>query len=304
MRPYTLYQVDVFTTEPFAGNAAGVVTDARGLTGKQMQSIAAELKNSETAFIFPPEGEGEGDDHDVYVRFFTPETEVPICGHATLGAQYARALQLDLGTVRVLQKSGAGVTPVDVLRNESGYRVVMTQQRIEFYPELDPSLIDPVLRALGLKKSDVDDRCPIQVVSTGHSKLIVGVNSAVTLNKLEPDLAALRRLADDVGCRGYFVFTFDCEIDGSLTECRMFAPQVGIPEDPVTGNGNGPLGAYLVRHELVKHDDVCFKFSSTQGRAMGRRGTAYVEVFIRGGEPVEVRVGGDVVTVFTAEMLV
>ncbi len=104
MRPYTLYQVDVFTAAPFAGNAAGVVTDARGLTDEQMQSIAAELKNSETAFILPP----EGDDHDIYVRFFTPETEVPICGHATLGAQYARALQLDLGTVRVLQKSGAG----------------------------------------------------------------------------------------------------------------------------------------------------------------------------------------------------
>ena len=106
MRPYTLYQVDVFTAEPFAGNAAGVVTDARGLTGEHMQSIAAELKNSETAFIFPP----EGDDHDVYVRFFTPETEVPMCGHATLSAQCARAFQLDLGTVRVLQKSGAGVT--------------------------------------------------------------------------------------------------------------------------------------------------------------------------------------------------
>ncbi|WP_331463166.1 PhzF family phenazine biosynthesis isomerase [Konateibacter massiliensis] len=86
MKKYRVYQVDSFTRQRFHGNPAGVVSNADGLTEDQMQRIARELNNSETAFIFSP----NSDDHDVEVRFFTPTTEVPLCGHATIAAHYVR----------------------------------------------------------------------------------------------------------------------------------------------------------------------------------------------------------------------
>ncbi|MFC9120465.1 PhzF family phenazine biosynthesis isomerase [Streptomyces sp. NPDC057067] len=96
--PQVLYQIDAFSPAPFQGNPAGVVLSAEGLTEAQMQAVARELNNSETAFVLPPEGA----DHDVRVRFFTPTTEVPTCGHATVAAHYARAVEYgwDCCTIR------------------------------------------------------------------------------------------------------------------------------------------------------------------------------------------------------------
>jgi predicted PhzF superfamily epimerase YddE/YHI9 len=84
-----LYQVDSFTTRPFTGNPAGVVLEAQGMTDAEMLAVARELNNSETAFVLP----ADAADHDVRVRFFTPTTEVPTCGHATVGAHFARAVE-------------------------------------------------------------------------------------------------------------------------------------------------------------------------------------------------------------------
>lgn len=89
---YKIYQVDSFTNDKFCGNPAGVVSNADGLTDEQMQKIARELNNSETAFIFSP----NFSDHDVWVRFFTPTVEVPSCGHATIAAHYVRAIENNL----------------------------------------------------------------------------------------------------------------------------------------------------------------------------------------------------------------
>ncbi len=110
MRTYRLYQVDAFTTEKFAGNPAGVVPDASGLSDGEMEAIAREMNNSETAFILPP----ESSDHEVRVRFFTPTTEVPSCGHATIAAHYVRAVEHSLDSCTVIHKIGAGILPVGV----------------------------------------------------------------------------------------------------------------------------------------------------------------------------------------------
>jgi len=128
MAQYRLYQVDAFTTEKFAGNPAGVVPNADGLTDHQMQAIARELNNSETAFICEP----LGTNHDVRVRFFTPTTEVPSCGHATIAAHYVRAIENALPTCTVIQKIGAGILPVEVIRKDTTYQIVMTQAEPAF----------------------------------------------------------------------------------------------------------------------------------------------------------------------------
>ncbi len=106
---YTIYQIDSFTKERFTGNSAGVVTNADNLDEATMQKIAREMNNSETAFIF----NGKPGKYDVHVRFFTPQMEVPMCGHATIAAHYALAVERSLSSRRLIQKVGVGCLPVD-----------------------------------------------------------------------------------------------------------------------------------------------------------------------------------------------
>ena len=82
----------------------------------------------------------------------------------------------------------------------------------------------------------------------------------------------------------------------------MFAPAIGILEDPVTGNANGPLGAYLVKHGLVEHDNSLFSFTGAQGEAIGRSGTVDVKVKIENGQPVQVKIGGKAIIVFKTQI--
>jgi PhzF family phenazine biosynthesis protein len=298
MKAYRLYQVDAFTTEKFRGNPAGIVPNADGLTGGQMQAIARELNNSETAFILSPAGQ----DHDIWIRFFTPTTEVPSCGHATIAAHYVRAVENNLPSSTVIQKIGIGILPVDVIQENDDYKIIMTQGRPEFSDPFSPDIGGKTIKALGLSESDIDPRCPIQIVSTGHSKVIVGIKSRNTLNKLSPKLDALCNLSSEINCNGYFVFTFDSDDSEILTYGRMFAPAIGIPEDPVTGNANGPLGAYIAKHKLVDYKGSTFSFTGMQGDAIGRTGTVDVAVEHEAGEPARVRVGGRAVIVFRTEI--
>lgn len=300
MNKYRLYQVDSFTTELFRGNPAGVVPDADGLTATQMQAIAREMNNSETAFLLPPTAA----DHDVWVRFFTPATEVPSCGHATIAAHYVRALELGLPSCRVVQKIGAGVLPVDVIREAKDYRIVMTQGAIEFGAVFTGAQRNEIAAALGLASGDLDLRCPVQIVSTGHSKVLIGIRERKVLNQLQPDGARLTAISRRIKCNGYFVFVLTPDSGEALAHGRMFAPAIGIPEDPVTGNANGPLGAYLVRHRLAPTDGNHLAFLGQQGEAIGRLGTVEVTVDIADGEPTVVRVGGRAVVVFRTELTV
>jgi PhzF family phenazine biosynthesis protein len=293
LRTYHLYQVDAFTTEMFAGNPAGVVPDADGLSGGDMQAIAREMNNPETAFILSP----ESSDHEVRVRFFTPTTEVPSCGHATIAAHYVRAVEKSLDSCTVIHKIGAGVLPVGVVKTDTDYSIVMTQARPEFAEPCGDADRDGIIASLGLAASDRDERCPVQIVSTGHSKVMVGLRALETLHALRPDLPRLAALSQRIGCNGYYVFVLT-DGDEYLVHGRMFAPAIGIDEDPATGNANGPLGAYLVRHRLAAPDDGLLSFRARQGEALGRPGTIEVSVDVEETTPTVVRVAGRAVIVF------
>ena len=299
MKKCRLYQVDSFTTDMFQGNPAGVVPDADGLTAAQMQAVAREMNNSETAFILSPTAA----DHEVWIRFFTPTTEVPSCGHATIAAHYVRALEMGLPSCTVIQKIGAGILPVEIIREEEDYRIVMTQGTIEFGESFTGRQRDEIVAALGLDEGDLDDRCPVQIVSTGHSKVLVGIRERTVLNRLKPDPARLTEISRRIQCNGYFVFVLVNDSGEVLSHGRMFAPAIGIPEDPVTGNANGPLGAYLVKHRLVPSEGCRFAFKGRQGEAIGRPGTVEVTVEIAEGIPRIVRVGGRAVIVFKSELV-
>ncbi len=297
MKIYRLYEVDAFTTRKFQGNPAGVVANARGLEVEQMQSIARELNHSETAFLLPP----SGPDHHVWIRYFTPVTEVPSCGHATIAAHYVRAVEQGLPSGTYYQRIGIGVLPVDIIRVEDDIEVVMTQGGPSFEQPLAAGLRSRVLAALGLTAGDLDPRCPVQIASTGHSKVMIGMRQQERLHRLQPDLGALSELSAIHGSNGYFIFTLDAPEPELMAHARMFAPAIGIAEDPVTGNGSGPLGAYLVRHGLLDGSAGPVSFRCRQGQAMGRPGTVNVTVESEAGHPSRVKVGGRAVIVFQGE---
>lgn len=296
VRKYTVYQINSFTQEKFSGNPAGVVLNAEGLTEKEMLLIASELKNSETAFLFAPTAKNSG--YDVEVRFFTPTTEVPICGHATIAAHFVRALEKQVQPGQAyMQKTKAGILPVEIIDSDGTVMIKMTQGSISF-EDINKTHQSQILNALGLNLSDVNTNCPIEIASTGHSKVMIGIKSRSKLNQLSPDFTELKKLSSLIHCNGYFVFTFDTDDPEILTHGRMFAPALGINEDPVTGNANGPLGAYLVKHKLVKYNGTTFSFTAKQGEAMGRPGTMKVFVDVLNNIPVKVEILGGAVTVF------
>ena len=298
-RKYNLYQIDSFTKEKFVGNPAGVITNADGLTSDEMQKIARELNNSETAFIFS----SNNTEYDVQTRFFTPTNEVPICGHATIAAHYARAIENKLGTSRIYHKTGAGILPVDIVKENKDYKITMTQGKIEFGNIIEGIDRNNLLSALNISDEDLLESYPIQIVSTGHSKVMIGIKNIATLNEMKPNYDALSRLSNIIKCNGYYIFTVDSQDSDILIHGRMFAPAIGINEDPVTGNANGPLGAYLIHHKLINHDNKLFVFKAKQGEAIKRSGIIEVEVNIENNEPVQVKITGEAVIVFKSELL-
>lgn len=298
-REYHLFQVDAFTTVPFSGNPAGVVLDAEGLDASRMQMIARELGNPETAFVFGP----SKDDHDVAIRFFSPRTEVPICGHATIAAHYVLAHLGRSAEGLIRQHSPAGIREVIVSRRRDGdWAIRMRQGRPAFEPPLRHAIVARILDAVCAGAAALAPY-PVQIVSTGHSKVMIGLRGIDALSSLRPDPDALTAISRDIGSNGFHFFVLTNGASQPLTECRMFAPAVGILEDPVTGNANGPLGAYLVRNNLVAHNGHELTFWSSQGVAMGRPGRVRVSVRIENGEPTAVEIGERAVIVFEGRLV-
>lgn len=298
MKTFKIYQIDAFTKEKFSGNPAGVVVNADGLNAVQMQQIAKELNNSETAFLFAPDDRNS----DGLIRYFTPQSEVPICGHATISAMYAKAIEDNLDSCILRYKTQVGILPFEIIKEKEDYQVIMTQGTFELSPTFDPIVTQQLLAALGLDYSDTDERCPIQIASTGHSKVMIGIKSKEKLNSLNPDYNSLIHLSKQINCNGYFVFTFDSDDNDVLTYGRMFAPAIGINEDPVTGNANGPLGGYLIQNKIIDCKDNIYEFKGKQGEKMGRLGVVNVSVTIENGLPILIKIKGEATVVFKTEI--
>ncbi len=300
MKELITYQIDSFTKEKFNGNPAGVVVNADGLRDEQMQLIARELNNSETAFLFSP----DAGDCDGVIRYFTPKTEVPTCGHATIAAMYAKALEDNLDSCVLKIKTRIGVLPFEIIKKNVDYQVIMTQGQFELSPPFGDNISQRIIKALGLDKSDLDVKCPIQIASTGHSKVMIGIKSREKLNNLTPNFYGLTELSRQIKCNGYFVFTFDSSDTSIMTYSRMFAPAIGINEDPVTGNAHGSLGGYLIQNRLIETQDDYFEFNGKQGETINRPGFVNVRVKIENDKPILVQIKGDAIVIFRTEIVI
>jgi PhzF family phenazine biosynthesis protein len=296
-RKIQIHQVDAFTRRRFTGNPAGVVLNADELSDQEMLAIARELNNADTAFILA----SDSPEHDVRARFFTPRTEVGFVGHATVAAHYVLShLQ---GGGRRRQRSKGGLVEIEVRGEGEDRQIAVRQSCPPIGREPNERERLAVLDALALATDDLDMRCPMRIVGSGSTRLMLAVRGPEQLKQLKPDFARLTTLSAQIGAAGYFVFTLAPSVRDCLTESRMFCPALGIAEDPVSGNAHGLLGAYLAHHELLPRQGSRAAFCGFQGHHVNRPGRVDVELEFRDGALDAVWIIGQAVTIFETEIL-
>ena len=283
-----MFRVDVFTDKPFCGNPAGVVLDAENLDDGLMQKIAAEINLSETAFVI---SKGEC---SFEVRFFTPECEIDLCGHATIAAFYVLSLKEQIiakkiGVVEAVQNTKIGKLPVRLFFEDGKIqRIMMQQGQPKSYGEI--SRLYEICEFMNLDISDIGlnniDLKP-EIISTGLKDMIIPVRNRMILDKLRIDFGKLKKYSlknDIIG-----VHVFSTGQDRSIEEafCRNFAPAVGIDEESATGTSNGALTYYLSKNDLLKNN----KLLVHQGSSLNRPSQIFCEIIKRGSN-YTVHVGG------------
>jgi len=275
--------VDVFTDVAFAGNPLAVVLDADGLPTEAMQALAREFHLSETAFPLLSDAAGA----DYRLRIFTPETELPFAGHPSIGTAWvlARLGRTSPGVVR--QSCGAGVLPLSVEPGPG--RVELTGGTPSVGRAVDPA---PWLAAVGLVASDLAGPPP-RSAGAGLDFGYLPVSEAAVV-RAAPDPRLLRGL----GTAGMAVFAWD----GSRAHARVFAGDVGVPEDPATGSAALGLGAYLAAAGLVAADATT-SYVVHQGVELGRPSTLECAVRAVSGTAVQCRVAGRVVAIARGEII-
>jgi trans-2,3-dihydro-3-hydroxyanthranilate isomerase len=293
---YRYLHLDVFTAEKFGGNQLAVFVDARGLSTGQMQAATREMNFSESTFILP----AERPDTDIRMRIFTPGREMPMAGHPTVGSTFALALAgvIPAGRRRWVFGLNGGPTPVDI--DWDGERPAfawMTQQRPVFGPIVAD--LDAAARALGLAADAIRATgLPVQEVSCGVPFVFIPLATRADVDAAAPDLDAFNRLCGASGADNHAMFVFSPERgpDDATVYSRMFAPGLGVFEDPATGAASGPLGCYLVRHGAVPADRAD-RILSLQGVKMGRPSRVHIAIGVDAGEITRVQVGGEAVLV-------
>jgi len=294
-RSYRYLHFDVFTARPFAGNQLAVFLDGRGLAADEMQAIAKEMNFSESTFVLPPEGAGT----DMRVRIFTPGEELPMAGHPTIGTAFAlaHAGSVDRSRARVVFGLGVGPTPVDLTWGDAGLAFAwMTQKNPSFGPLLEVK--DLAAAALRLPAAAVvDSGLPVQAVSCGVPYLLVPLESRAVVDAARLEPGAYERLGRETGLGSIAIYLFTTERaagDSATVYSRMFAPTIGIGEDPATGSAAGPLGCYLVAHAVVDPANAA-TIMNLQGVRMGRPSVIHMAIASDGQAITRVRVGGEAV---------
>lgn len=256
MRNIRVHTIDSFAKigEVSTGNPAGFVLNET-LSELEMRKIAAEVGFSETAFITDCRGDENRAGVDFLVRFFTPNEEVDLCGHATIGL-FSGLYQLGMiSSGQWVQGTKAGNLRV---RIEADGTVLMEQAPPEMTEVIDK---EKVAASLGLRTEELHPSLPCQIVSTGLKDLLIPVTGVKVLEKISADDKAISHISQALNITGYHVFATTGE---DSARCRNFAPLYAIPEEAATGTSNGALTAYL--HHYLKQSK---QFTFIQGVEMG-----------------------------------
>lgn len=275
--------IKVFTLNAFAktyngGNPAGVVLDVEQLTEDQMQEIAFKVGFSETAFI------QKSNNADYKVRFFTPNKEVDLCGHATIAAFYLLANKGEIQIGKYTQETKAGILKIEYMKNKA---IFMNQKGPEFCELLDKK---DIAATLNISEGIIMQDLPIQIVSTGLRDIFIPIKSLEELYRIKPDFHKISKVSKEMNVTGYHLFTLETEFS-STAHCRNFAPLYGIPEEAATGTSNGALGCYLYKYGVInKNNSKNLIFE--QGYSMKMPSEILASLTIENQEIAQVKVGG------------
>ncbi|MDA8169225.1 MAG: PhzF family phenazine biosynthesis protein [Nitrospiraceae bacterium] len=286
-RPFFI--VDVFAEAKYSGNQLAVIADAEGLPPSTMQKIARETNFSETTFIMS----GRGRDGGYGVRIFTPGEEVPFAGHPVLGTAFIIRQEMAGKAQGVTLDLKAGRIPVSFT---AGGVASMRQLSPEFGHVFRPG---EIAKILGMAPGAIDERFPIEEVSTGLPCIIVPLKRLEDVRRARIDTAKYMKLAQASAAKAILVFCPETYRKENDLNVRFFAGYYGIPEDPATGSANGCLAGYLARHRYFGKPDVQARVE--QGYEIGRRSLILISAQDRQGA-IDVNVAGRVLPVARGEL--
>jgi trans-2,3-dihydro-3-hydroxyanthranilate isomerase len=289
--------VDVFTDRKFGGNPLAVVADARGLSGEQMQAIAAEFNLAETTFVLPPKDSA----HSAEVRIFTPRAELPFAGHPNIGTAFVLAKAGDclghkVAGDRLVFEEKAGLVPLDLVRDKG--EVIATRLAAPQPLTLGEEIaVDIVAEACSLPAAEIETGThrPI-VASCGVGFVVTELRSRSALAAAQGRPEVFRRhlpMERAVGIHLYLRQS-DNELD---IQSRMFAPLYGVPEDPATGSANVALIGLLAHFD--KHADLTLSRAIGQGFDMGRPSILQACAEKKAGKVAATYIGGRCVQMMT-----
>ncbi|NPV93062.1 MAG: PhzF family phenazine biosynthesis protein [Firmicutes bacterium] len=290
MNRHEFFILDVFAEERYAGNQLAVFTDGSRFSDDEMQKLAKEMNFSETTFILSP---AEGP-NTFKVRIFTPGGEVPFAGHPTLGTAYiiAKRFLRDQPTEVVLDLK-AGRIPVSIGYDPAGEieRLTMKQLEPRFGPTVDR---ESAAGILSLPVGEIDERFPVQEVSTGLPFLMIPLKGLSGVVSARLDTGRFERLFSRLEARAVFLFCPETCEEQNQIHARMFAHHLGVPEDPATGSAGGCLVGYLLKHGCFGQPTL--DISVEQGYEIGRRSILKLSGAVV-DERIEVFVGGRVIPI-------
>jgi trans-2,3-dihydro-3-hydroxyanthranilate isomerase len=254
-----IYQIDAFTDLPFKGNPAGV-TFGDGLSSMEKQLIAREMNLSETAFI------SKSKSADYKLQWFTPTSEVKICGHATIASLHYLAKKKLLSDAQQIKfETLSGI--LNCYRKRNKYFMQLPIPKISVYKKSEGNL----LKALGLKPNQLDKTLPLLIVN--EETCYANVRSLNDLKSLQPNYNELLKLG--IRMREFRIivaYTLETLEKKNSAQSRCFAPYYGINEDPVTGSTNGPLLLVLMKLDLINQQNNIISLIFEQGDFIGRKG--------------------------------
>lgn len=295
MKKHTFYILDVFAEEKYAGNQLAVVRDAAGLSDSEMQNITKEMNYSETTFILSDDQKNGGYD----VRIFTPAQEVPFAGHPALGTAYIIQQEIIKEPVdKIILNLKVGRIPVTF--NYTGTeKNVLRMKQIEptFGQIVEP---EPISEVLGINTSDIDERFPVQEVTTGMFFIIVPLKTLDAVKRAKVVGDKYFKLIENRQAKAILVFCPETYSQENDLNVRVFVDYYGIPEDPATGSGNGCLAGYLVKHRYFGKDQIDIR--AEQGYEIARHSLIYLRAKDTEGQ-INISVGGKVVMVARGELI-
>lgn len=288
--------IDVFTSEPFGGNPLAIFDNADKLSAEQMLKIAKELNLSESVFLHKPTAEA-----DVKMRIFTPGMELPTAGHPTIGTAYYLLKNKGITPKKeneLLLEQNIGNLKVQFEKKDGEISKILMEQPL---PKFEQTFKDKKLVAslLSITEDEIEEDFPCRIVNCGNPFLIIPIKTLKSVQKLKLNNELFSEILDEIFITGVMAFTMETLNPENITHSRMFAPHIGVAEDPATGSAHGPLASYLHNYNMCDLSELSI---GEQGYELERPSQIKMKIEQVEGKISKVKVGGSCVHMGNGEI--